>query len=243
MRLKILCFLVGTSAVVSCAHKQAAPVDKGPTPAGKPIVWVDEQPIFSSSVETWATTQQLSFEGALDEQIDWVLLQNQARKFGIATSDSNRQGQTRTQLEQEVCAKLQLSIPMGPAQLQVSHAWIKDAEKAADKKTQRKDMDKLRSRVDKGEPFQKAWETLKLDGSLWHVADDETYPVDILPVGVQELGVGALSNVTPGDGGLHLFRIINKLPAQPDTDAIRANLRAKLREQATIRFAEPPANE
>ena len=44
----------------------------------------------------------------------------------------------------------------------------------------------------------------------WHVAGQEIYPADVLPDGAGNLPVGAISPILPGDGGLHLFRILRR---------------------------------
>ncbi len=49
--------------------------------------------------------------------------------------------------------------------------------------------------------------TLEIPGEAWHIGDHEEYPLSVLPETVRTLGVGALSSVIAGDGGLHLFKI------------------------------------
>jgi hypothetical protein len=53
-----------------------------------------------------------------------------------------------------------------------------------------------------------AWTALGQDGNVWHVAESETYEYAVLPEKARDLPPGTVSPVIPGDGGLHLFRIL-----------------------------------
>ena len=101
-------------------------------------------------------------------------------------------------------------VPAGPTQLLVDHAWVKDADSASAQEAQRKAMETLRAKVVAGGTFVAAWNELGVDGARWHVAEQETYPADVLPERVRSLPVGAISPILPGDGGLHLFRILGR---------------------------------
>lgn len=94
--------------------------------------------------------------------------------------------------------------------LRVDHAWVRDGETPAEQAERRTQMDALRAKVAGGEGFDAAWTALELSGEFWHVAEGETYPADALPEPVQNLPLGDLSVVVPGDGGLHLFRILGR---------------------------------
>ena len=102
------------------------------------------------------------------------------------------------------------AVPAGPTQLLVDHAWVKDADTPSALDAQRKAMEALRAKVVAGGAFVAAWNELGVDGTRWHVAEQETYPADVLPEGAQSLPVGAVSPILPGDGGLHLFRILGR---------------------------------
>ena len=97
-----------------------------------------------------------------------------------------------------------------PAALRVDHAWVKDAPGAAEQASRRTTMERLRAKVEKGEPFVGAWNALGVDGGPWHVAEQETYAYDVIPPSARDLPVGALSPIIPGNGGLHLFRILGR---------------------------------
>ena len=95
-----------------------------------------------------------------------------------------------------------------PASVRVDHVWVKDAPTTAARAAQREALETLRQRVAAGASFTAAWTGLGIDGDLWHVAENETYPYDVISEGARDLPVGALSPILPGNGGLHLFRIL-----------------------------------
>jgi len=99
-----------------------------------------------------------------------------------------------------------------PATLQVDHAWVQDATDPAEQRARRAAMEALRERVERGGAFNESWNALGLDGTPWHVAENESYPSDVLPAETRALPVGTLSPIVPGNGGLHLFRIIGATP-------------------------------
>ena len=101
-----------------------------------------------------------------------------------------------------------------PANLLVDHAWARDADAAQQQAAQVAAMAALRERVVAGGGFNASWNALNLDGANWHVAEGETYPSDVLPAEVRNLPAGTITPVVPGDGGLHLFRIIRREPLQ-----------------------------
>jgi hypothetical protein len=91
-----------------------------------------------------------------------------------------------------------------PAALRVDHAWVKGADDPGHAEA----IAALRTRVVAGERITEAWAALELDGNVWHVAEGETYEYAILPAAARDLAPGTVSPVIPGDGGLHLFRIL-----------------------------------
>lgn len=97
--------------------------------------------------------------------------------------------------------------------LRVDHAWVKDAEDPATQAARRATLESLRSKVVAGASFVAAWNSLGVDGGPWHVAEGESYPADVLPAGARDLAAGQVSPVLPGDGGLHLFRVLAREPA------------------------------
>jgi hypothetical protein len=93
--------------------------------------------------------------------------------------------------------------------LRVDHAWVKDAT-GAEQAKRRKAMETLRAKVANGGSFVESWYALGLDGRAWHVAEQETYDYSVVPAEARDLPVGSLSPIIPGNGGLHLFRILGR---------------------------------
>jgi hypothetical protein len=101
-----------------------------------------------------------------------------------------------------------------PAALHVDHAWVKDADTPAEQAARRRTIDALRAKVQGGESFVAVWTSLGVDPGPWHVADGETYPYEVIPPEARDLAVGQVSAVIPGNGGLHVFRITGREPAE-----------------------------
>ncbi len=98
--------------------------------------------------------------------------------------------------------------------LHVDHAWVKDASSAGEQVQRRAALDALRAKVEAGAGFSEAFRSLHADPGPWHVAEGETYPYDVIPAAARDLPVGTLSTVIPGNGGLHLFRILGRERSQ-----------------------------
>lgn len=96
-----------------------------------------------------------------------------------------------------------------PIALRVDHAWVKDA-KGAEQKKRRQTMEALRAKIANGGGFIESWNSLRVNGAAWHVAEQETYEYGVIPPQARDLPVGSLSPIIPGDGGLHLFRILGR---------------------------------
>jgi hypothetical protein len=92
--------------------------------------------------------------------------------------------------------------------IRVDHAWVKDASNAAGQAKRRGEIEALRTKVIAGSGFVVAWESLGANGEVWHVAEGETYDAEVLPAVVRGMAPGQVSAVIPGDGGLHLFRVL-----------------------------------
>lgn len=93
--------------------------------------------------------------------------------------------------------------------VRVDHAWVK-APTPAEQAKRRKAIEAMRTRVLAGSTFVVAWESLGEDGTVWHVAEGETYDAAILPPELKSVAIGQVSPVIPGDGGFHLFRILER---------------------------------
>ena len=97
-----------------------------------------------------------------------------------------------------------------PATLLVDHAWVQDAPTASEQLARRATIERLRDAVLRGTGFIAAWEALRADPTPWHVAEGERYPYEVVPADARDLPPGSVSRVIPGDGGLHLFRILGR---------------------------------
>jgi hypothetical protein len=95
-----------------------------------------------------------------------------------------------------------------PATLRVDHAWVKDAGAPTPQAARQRAIEALRAKVVAGTPMVAAWQSLGVDGEPWHVAEGESYDYDVIPAAARDLPVGTVSPIIPGDGGLHLFRIL-----------------------------------
>ncbi|MBK8817063.1 MAG: hypothetical protein IPN42_16845 [Methylococcaceae bacterium] len=111
-------------------------------------------------------------------------------------------------------SQVETVIPAGPMDIHVDHAWVKDASSPSQQDIHRKTMAALREKIEVGGSFVASWNTLGADGTYWHVAEKETYSSDVIPEGARNLPVGSLSAILPGDGGLHLFRILGREPVK-----------------------------
>lgn len=98
----------------------------------------------------------------------------------------------------------------GPQSLHVDHAWVKDAPSPAAQAKRHAMIEALRAKIEGGTAFVAAFESMHVDPAVWHVAEGETYPQDVIPEGARDLPAGSLSAIIPGNGGLHLFRILGR---------------------------------
>lgn len=98
----------------------------------------------------------------------------------------------------------------GSLSLHVDHAYVKDAQMPAGQAKRRAMIEALRTKIEGGSAFVAAFESMHVDPAVWHVAEGETYPYDVIPEGARDLPVGSLSAIIPGNGGLHLFRILGR---------------------------------
>ena len=70
--------------------------------------------------------------------------------------------------------------------------------------------------------------------------DHEEYTSIVVPAEVQDLSQGSLSQIIPGDGGLHLFKIHQRRQELQPVSDIRVPLLARLRLDAAIEQPETP---
>ena len=121
----------------------------------------------------------------------------------------------------------------------VDHAWLKDAEVEKTRVAGRALLVRLRTLVEAGATIPQGYDQLQADGALWHIGDHEQYPADVIPGEARDLPPGGLSQIIPGDGGLHLFRIYERKQELPYWDEVRVPLNARLRLDAAIERPDP----
>lgn len=109
----------------------------------------------------------------------------------------------------EAAADVAVEAPAPPA-LVVDHVWVRDADDPAEQAARRAAIERLRLAVERGGSFEAAWQALGVAPEAWHVGESESYPVALIPAAARALPPGSVSVVIPGDGGLHLFRILRR---------------------------------
>jgi hypothetical protein len=98
-------------------------------------------------------------------------------------------------------------------------------------------MERLRALCAAGESIPVAFPKVGADAADWHIGDHEEYPYDVVPAEAHDLTAGSLSAIIPGDGGLHLFRIVERRGPPPAPGLVRAALRERLRRGKMIEIA------
>ena len=200
---------------------------------------VNGQPIAKSAVEAHAATTGLPREEALEDLIDLHLLRTAAAEGKITVPAGSLSPEQRRTLEYAVAVALGIDVPPPQVSLIVDHAWLKDAEDEKERAAGRTVLERLRTLVEGGATIPDAYTRLQVDGTLWHIGDQEEYAVDLLPSEAQDLPVGTLSKIIPGDGGLHLFKVYQRKQELPPGDLITSPLYSLLRLNATIERPEP----
>src|SRR5262245_1472383 len=79
----------------------------------------------------------------------------------------------------------QAAPPAQAMNLRVDHAWVKDSESADEQGMQQRAMKQLREKIVAGGSFVASWNELGVDGTNWHVAEQESYPIDVMPEAVR----------------------------------------------------------
>jgi hypothetical protein len=231
----------------------AAPSAVGPTSAGSPgakpaqepaaaptsavVARVDGQTIAAAELAAHQTRTGLERAKALDDLIDLALLRAAATELKVALPADLVDAQARAGVELAVAQKLGLPVPATSHSLIVDHAWVKDSQAKKRQAAQRAAMERLRSLVEAGDTIPSAYPKLGLSGAAWHIGDHEEYDYEVVPPEGRDLPAGTLSPIVPGNGGLHLFKIIEHKQARPAADAVSSLLRPHLRNGKAIELA------
>ena len=235
----------------SCAGPQAtapgtaAPPEPASPPASPPaavaspaVARVGSQQLVVSDLDAHQARTGLSRPEALDDLIDLTLLQAAASANGISLAPGALAPEARVAAEIELARKLSLDIPPGTHMLLVDHAWVKDVKSKKAQAAQRAALERLRGLVASGDAIPSGYQKLGISGTAWHIGDHEEYPYDVVSAEAHDLPPGSLSPVIVGDGGLHLFKIIDHKHVLPDADAVRSALRPRLRQGKTIEMID-----
>ena len=217
------------------AARPASPPAGPPAAVASPgVASIDGQRVAASDLDAHQARTGLSRPEALDDLIDLTLLRAAAGANGVRLAPGDLAPAARAAAELEVARKLALDVPPGTHVLLVDHAWVKDVKSKKAQAAQRAAVDRLRGLVASGDTIPSGYEKLGISGTSWHIGAHEEYPYDVVPAEAHDLPAGSLSPVIPGNGGLHLFKIIDHKHALPDADVVRSALRPRLREGKTI---------
>jgi len=195
---------------------------------------VDGQAIAVNALDAHQASTGLPRQEALDDLIDLTVLRKAAGANGIVVSSGALDPEARAAAEFELARKL--GLPVSPANhvLLVDHAWVKDTKAKKAQAAQRAAIDRLRGLVAAGDSIPSGYNKLGISGNAWHIGDHEEYPYEVMPPAARDLPAGSLTPVIPGDGGLHLFRIIEHKQVRPAAGTVSSVLRPYLRESANI---------
>jgi hypothetical protein len=222
----------GTAAPPPPAQAEVALAPSPPPPAV--VAHVDGQPVYATELDTHQSRTGLERSRALDDLIDLRLLRRAAGLAGVALPLGIPDPDTRAAAEFALARKLGLAVPPASQMLVVDHAWVKDGKTKKAQAAQRAAIDRLRGLVAAGASIPSAYNTLGVPGDAWHVGDHEEYPYETVPTDARDLPAGALSQVIPGNGGLHLFKILEHKEVRPAAASVSSALRPYLRRGKVI---------
>jgi hypothetical protein len=242
-----LLLLLSPFLTVACASAPPPPASPAPAvAAGAPaasapvVATVAGHAVTAEELDAHAATTKLGRPEALGDLIDLTLLRAACAEHGVAFGPGEPPPEGRAAAELAVARKLGLEVPPDANVVVVDHAWIKDAKKASVTAQQKKSLATLREKVLAGESLPTAFKTLPgIDGEAWHIGDHEEYPYDVVPPEAHDLPPGSVSPIIPGNGGLHLFKILDRKLTPPPPDAVHARLRDRLREGKMLEIRDP----
>jgi hypothetical protein len=198
------------------------------------VARVDSRPVYSTELDSHQSTTGLERSRALDDLIDLTLLRRAAGLRAIDLPLGVPDPETRAAAEFALARNLGLAVSPASETLIVDHAWVKDSRTKKAQAAQRAAIERLRGLVASGSTIPSAYGTLGVAGDSWHIGDHEEYPYGLVPPAARDLPAGSLSEVIPGDGGLHLFKIIEHKQVRPAADSVSSVLRPYLRRESVI---------
>lgn len=204
------------------------------------VAMVNDQPIKVSELEAHIAATQFGREQALEDLIDLQLVRSAAVANKVKAPSGAWSDEIRAEVEYALAKVLSLHIPPLQISLIIDHAWLKDAATEKDRTAGHALMVQLRNQVKAGTTIPDAYNKLQVDGSNWHIGDHEEYPYNIIPAEARDLPPGSLSEIIPGDGGEHLFKIYEKKERIPPSNLFRYALSHHLRKDAKIDILNLP---
>jgi hypothetical protein len=256
MRAQIICrvsLLASLWFAGACASSTAAgpAVAAPPAPPPSPVVAdapppaapvaaarVDGQIITMSELDAHQSRTGLPRPQALEDLIDLSLLRRAASQHGLDLPSGAVAPEARAVAEFELARQLGLAVAPASYVLRVDHVWVKDSKQKKAQAAQRAAIERLRGLVEAGDTIPAGYDKLGVAGTTWHVGDHEEYPYAVIPPAARDLPAGSLSPVVAGDGGLHLFKIIEHRQVRPAAAGVSAVLRPYLRAGKSIEVIE-----
>lgn len=224
------------------APATARTASSSPASAEAVVARVQGQAISTRELEAHQAATGLSRVEALEDLIDLALLRQVAGALGVALpAEGLPPNEVREAAAYEVARKLSLDVPPPVTVLVVNHAWVKDAPQPSKRAAERAAMERLRGLVAAGGTIPASYAELGTDGAGWHLGDHEAYPYDVVPAQARDLPTGSLSPLIAGNGGLHLFTILERRQTRPAAELVWAALRDKLRAGKAIEVVAGPA--
>ena len=244
--LLLAALLLFTSGSIAPAQAAEMVPPQDATPAAQPaaddqiVATVNDQPIKTSELDAHVAVTGLSREEALEDLIDLQLLRAAVTANKISVPARAWSQEERAGIEYALTQALGLYVPPRQVTFVLDHAWLKDAEDEKERSAGRVQLERLRALVVAGATIPDAYNQLQVDGTLWHIGDHEEYIKEVLPAEAADFTPGTLSQIIPGDGGLHLFKIYQRKESLPPSDDIRVPLLTRLRLDASIDRPEAP---
>jgi hypothetical protein len=218
-----------------------APEASQPVAVDRTVAIVNGQPVKASELDAHVAATKLPREEALEDLIDLHLTRAAVVANQVSAPAEPWSPEERAKVELDLAKSLGVDIPPPQVSLVVDHAWLKDAKSQKGRAAGRALLVRLRKLVKAGATIPEGYTKLKVvDESAWHVGDHEEYPYSRLPAKMRDLPPGSLSEIIPGDGGLHLFKIYQRKEEPPPAEEIRALLGMRLRSGASIERPETP---
>jgi hypothetical protein len=245
-QLVVMSLMVFTLGVTMPSSVQAAVDNSLPlqvTPPGDEqsktemiVATVNGRPIRSWQVDAHALNSHMSSEDALEDLIDLKLVRAAAVSHGFNPPAGKWDEQERAIIEKALVQTLAIDLPAPRIFLIIDHAWLKDTPDEREQAAGRALLEQLRDLVAKGATIPEAFKQLQADGSLWHIGNHEEYAYKIISAEARDLPEGGLSEIIPGDGGLHLYKIHQRKTVPASSKEIRAMLSLRLRSPASIEY-------